>query len=197
MSTREVAELASRILALTLLCFSIFEVVAVVGMCLLSLERSIHADSLGELSNLGVGLVVIGIPVALKLVVIWFLWTRADWVADKLVPQSGTYSRWPRVRAADMQVAAFSCVGLVFFCWGVRSLCGYVTVFLEMSRYSNLTLGEFFRSDVFVAAIANVVIGIWLLLGSRGVVRFVRRLRQEDRNDELPTPDTDMEQTEH
>ena len=72
---------------------------------ILSLERSIHADSLGELSNLGVGLVVIGIPVALKLVVIWFLWTRADWVADKLVPQSGTNRRFGRCKCRRLDSA--------------------------------------------------------------------------------------------
>lgn len=180
MSTREVAELASRILALTLLCFSLFDVVAIVGLCLLSVERAFHAHSLGDVSNLGLGLVVYGIPIGLKLVMIWFLWTRADWVAQQIVPSPSTHSRWPRLRAADMQVAAFSCVGLVFLCWGVRNICALVAMVLfePFRGYSDTMLGDLIRSEPFIAALANVVIGTWLLLGSRGVVRWIRRLRQ-------------------
>jgi hypothetical protein len=195
MSPRDIAALSSRVLALAILAFCLSEFTATLALVLMSIGRMFSADGGFASVNAGeifVGTLVFAISPGLRILAAWFLWTRAEWIASQLVPAPVTNTRWPRIRVVDIQTAAFSCVGLVFFLSGVRALCGYVSIFLEYSSYSeNFSVWKLIHSEVFLASLASATLGAWLVLGSRGVVRIVRRLQRpaidETSQDELAT----------
>lgn len=117
MSKREVAELACRILALWFLVANLH---ALVGMPVSFFAGVWSLVSREGFNEYGISLVIGSLLFAFIAFVVWFLWTRSAWIASKLVPDDATYSRWPHIRVADLQVAAFSTVGLFVLIRGLR-----------------------------------------------------------------------------
>jgi hypothetical protein len=112
------------------------------------------------------------------------LWTRAWWIAEKLVPEDAKYSRWPHLRIADLQVVAFSMVGLFTLVSGVqyfaRSVGLYIGILYSEHYARRITFFEWLTMEDTVGSLAECVLGLWLVLGSRGLVRVIRRLRRPE-----------------
>jgi hypothetical protein len=124
---------------------------------------------------------------------VWFLWTRAWWVAEKLVPDNASYSRWPHVRAVDLEVVAFSTVGLFALVNNIQSLARSFGLFigvLNSDRFGErrITLMEWLTSEGALGSIAGCVLGLWLVVGSRGLVRLIRRLRRPEFHEPVDEP---------
>jgi hypothetical protein len=180
MSKREVAELACRILAVTILALSVFRIIVVPVQIVMGLY-----DVMRGYRSTGTGFTLLGgsVSAVLHLALVCFLWTRSDWIARKIVPQeSGTDVRWPRFRVKDFQVAAFSTVGMVMFIYGVGYFCHSLGVWW---RYGWLnapprTLSTWLSMDWTLASLAYMALGAWLIVGSRKIVRFIRLLRKPE-----------------
>jgi hypothetical protein len=119
------------------------------------------------------------------LALVWFLWTRAWWVAEKLVPDDANYSRWPHIRSVDLQVVGFSMVGLFSLVDGIRYFTRSVGVYLGILYSENLgdstvTFLDWLIMEDTLASLATIAVGLWLVLGSRGIVRLIRRLRRPE-----------------
>jgi hypothetical protein len=102
-----------------------------------------------------------------------------------MVPDDANYSRWPRIRMADLQVVAFSMVGLFTLVQNLAYVTRAVGIYLG-SLYSD-SLGDYrvdFLEWLFLentlASLVGCGIGLWLILGSRGLVRLIRRLRRPE-----------------
>jgi hypothetical protein len=131
MSKRDVAELACRILAFTILALGIYEILFVPLAVVAGLWDLMRG---GPGSGMGVSLLIGSVSSVLTLALVCFLWTRTEWVARKLVPDDGRNSRWPHIRVVDLQTAAFSTVGVVAVLMGVGALCRSLGLYLGQTR---------------------------------------------------------------
>jgi hypothetical protein len=126
----------------------------------------------------------ISVATAFVLALVWFLWTRAWWIAEKMVPDDANYSRWPHLRVADLQVVGFSIVGLFSLVssaqYFARSVGLYVGILYAERSAHRITFFEWLTLEDTVGSLAGCIIGLWLVLGSRGLVRLIRRLRRPE-----------------
>jgi hypothetical protein len=182
MSKREVAELACRILALYYLVVNLHSFVTLP----ITLGMGVwNAIQFGGWDATGIGILFIGLGTGCIIALVWFLWTRAWWIAEKLVPHDANYSRWPRVRAQDMQVVAFSMVGLFTLVNSFQSLArsfGMYVGVLNSDEYGErrITFLEWLTLEGALGSLIGCILGLWLVLGSRGLVRLIRRLRRPE-----------------
>lgn len=176
MSKRDVADLACRILALCLVVVNAQVIVLApvgFGMGVWELIRY------QEFAHVAFGLICVAVPVAMLLWFVWFLWSRSYWIATKLVPDDANYGKWPHIRVRDLQAAAFSVVGLVALFTAVQALSRSVGHYIDASRRpgSNVEFADWLGMEGTLAALVNAALGLWLMLGSRSIVKMIRRLR--------------------
>jgi hypothetical protein len=197
MTKREVSELACKILALYYLVANLHVFLSTPVSLGMTVWRAMR---FGELDEAGIAMLFIAIATAFILLVVWFLWTRSWWIAKKMVPDDANYSRWPRFRVADVQVVAFSMVGLFTLVNGVQYLARSFGLYfgsLYADHYDrHMSFLEWVILDETLASIVGCALGLWLLLGSRGIVRLIRRFRRPEleevvvESQPMPTADT-------
>ena len=109
--------------------------------------------------------------------------TVVRWVAPDLEP--GAEVEPPR--ASELGVLAFSLAGLVFVVhgleWLVLSAAKWYFSAAE-TRFHTRELTSYDKATI-VVALLMTAIGLWLMLGSRGILRAVQRLQRP------PVPDSD------
>jgi hypothetical protein len=117
----------------------------------------------------------------LHLSVASFLWRRAAWIATKIAPDEDHAARWPMCRVTDLQIAAFSALGVLSLiysaAWFSYSLGGYLNNLNSPLSTRGGSLATWLTSEGFLAALTYAILGLMLVVGSRNIVRFVRRLR--------------------
>jgi hypothetical protein len=131
-SKREVAELACRILAVTILAFLAVQIIVVPIQVVIGISEIIR----GNRTN-GVSATVLGgsMSAVLHLAAVCFLWTRSGWIAKQIMRDDDNTGRWPRVCVLDPQVAAFSTLGILTLIYGVGYFCRSLGVYID-SLYS-------------------------------------------------------------
>jgi len=128
---------------------------------------------------------LLSLPVALGVAAFLLLRTRTvvRWVAPDLEP--GAEVEAPR--ASEWGVLAFSLAGLVFvvrgLIWLVQSGARWYFS-AEGTRFHARELTSYDKATVPVA-VFMIAIGLWLMLGSKGILRAVQRLQRP------PIPDSD------
>ncbi|MFZ5644442.1 MAG: hypothetical protein ACOY46_12710 [Bacillota bacterium] len=110
----------------------------------------------------------------------YILWFRTDYLTQKMMVKDFAIEE-SRLKSDDIQAIAFSAVGVIvladaipdivqqiFYIWQMRSAQYMITEqwnnFYTVSRIAGLSL--------------QIVIGLWLFFGSRGIVGLVRTLRR-------------------
>jgi hypothetical protein len=203
MTKRDVAELACKILALFYLIANLHTFLTTPVSVGMTIWRALRY---GEFEETGIAMLIIATATGFILLLVWFLWTRSWWIAKKMVPDDANYSRWPRLRVADVQVVAFSMVGLFTLVNGVQYLARSFGLYfgsLHADHYDRrMSFLEWLSLDETLASIVGCVLGLWLILGSRGIVRLIRRLRRPElhegpevsqENQELPVVESGSE----
>jgi hypothetical protein len=179
MSKREVAALACRILALAALLFNRDPLVTWPAYIATGLWDTLRG---GYLEELWFEYLLFGVIWMMYAAILIFLWVRADWIASKIVPHDS--SRWPRFRAAELQIAAFSAIGLVTVMTSVRDFSTQLGIYLEAvfgpPGGPRVTFPEWLLLSETMGPLIMGALGMWLLLGSRGIVRFIHRLRRPE-----------------
>ena len=154
MNKREVAILACRAFALYLIFWLVIQ---------LEVVSYVWATARGsELSAQRYPLILI--PFATAVVLAILVWRKAGWLADRMVagiPE--TEASATTLTAADLQVVAFTVVGLVLL---VRTIPRAATVLRRPAEIAYL-----------VSWLIQLALGVWLLLGSRGIVCVLRKIR--------------------
>jgi hypothetical protein len=100
------------------------------------------------------------------------LWVAAVPLARRLFPPDAK-SPLLALEPAELQAVAFSVVGVTLLASSVRDIVWALAYFVESGPnmpWLNIVAGT-------AAATFTVLIGVWLLLGSRGIVGTIRRLR--------------------
>jgi hypothetical protein len=180
-----VAFLASRILALCLLAFGLSWMLVPILFVLIDVLQGLPGRLRFE------ELVVMNLVMATCLLYLgglWLLWGKADWVSRKLVPDGRDSSVWPRVRLKDLQVVTFSAVGLVFFVSGLDALLEVVLGARWLQFWDQYAMvPDRLTSSTTIRALVKIGLGLVLMIGSRGIVRAIHRLRSVGWSDREPT----------
>jgi hypothetical protein len=178
MSKRDLAELACRFLALAVLVWFTTEIIVVP----VEIVGHLFDRMRGIDSEVGAFLLQHSLSAVLHLAVVTVLWTHARWIATKIAPDDDDAHDWPHVRVVDLQIAAFSTVGVLSLVYGAAWFAYSLGAYLD-SRYSLLGMhnnnsSKWLTSEGLLSALAYTALGLWLVVGSRNIVRFVRRMRQ-------------------
>lgn len=127
------------------------------------------------------------LSLAVTLAVAAFLLVRTKTVVRWVVPDLEPGAEVEPPRASELGVIAFSLAGLVFVVRGLESLVQSGATWYFSTAETRFHTRELTSHDkaAIVGALLMTVIGLWLMLGSRGILRAVQRLQRP------PIPDSD------
>jgi len=165
MTSRDAITVVVRIIAVWLL-FRALQVAA---------QMSALADGSKFPGIVALGLLGFGILLATAVVLLWVFATR---IAGLLLPRDTSTTDLAQMNAQDFKQAAFSIVGLYLVATALPSL-GYWVAFVQRSMKVN---PDAFNPSIemyatIVRAVVQLIVGVYLLLGSRGLAAMIRQLR--------------------
>jgi Zn-dependent protease with chaperone function len=100
------------------------------------------------------------------------LWFVAPHLANSVFkPEPAKKSRVP---LENFHSVAFSIAGLFLFATSLSAIVEYIVYDIKMAN----TTGSHPFSHVIITAIIKIVLGVWLILGSKGIVNGIRSLRR-------------------
>ena len=107
------------------------------------------------------------------------LWFFPLTVATKIVPNIKKEIKASSLNASEIEAVAFSVMGLWVLTFAIPDVFYWVTFafLLKNIEVGNLHLTPDNVASI-VTTVVELVIGFWLLLGSRGILGIVRRFRQ-------------------
>ncbi len=98
-------------------------------------------------------------------------------MARILVPPSARDVTIEGGNAESLQLAGFVLVGIYMVAWGVVDIFSNGTILLTLSTRGLGDSDFFVRAQGYlVATVVQIVVGLFVMLGSGGVLRFVRRM---------------------
>ena len=173
MNRREIASLICKSLALLL--FSQVALVAVAELLLIIF--SISAEPIrGYIDWSGIiGLLIFSIPGVAMGIVGLFYWKKADWIATRMIDDDPSWVRDRPVKLPDVMLVAFSTAGVFLLSRGIRDFAGVVGRYFWHS-YNPLWVDVWKAPDTW-SSVAQIAFAAWLMVGSRGLVRFILWLR--------------------
>jgi hypothetical protein len=101
------------------------------------------------------------------------LWYIAPNLANSIFKPKPDETNSP-VTVEDFHGVAFSVAGLYLLTMSLSAIVEFVVYQLEMVK----TQGSSPLTSLIIIAILKIVIGLWLILGSKGIVNVIRRLRR-------------------
>jgi hypothetical protein len=182
MTPRSIAYLACRILPLSLFVLNLGSVVPIATRFVYDLVDFVY---FGADSATWVGAALIGGVLLLYFLGLWLIWSNAGWLSRKVYPHDDEPVNWPLMRPLDLETTAFSVVGLIFLIWGLTALSRSLLVMTQLFRMlrPDTTWLDWLLTGDIVSALIQIGSGLTLMLGRRGLVRMIRRLRSAGRPD--------------
>ena len=120
------------------------------------------------------------VPPALLIAFGIILWTAAPNISRSIFKSSDSDGNQQETLSSDLQVIAFSVFGLVIIVdSGTMFIRSIVAIFMFKAYSVSARESAIERNIYLVFTALKIAIGIWLLLGSRAIVRFVRKLRMD------------------
>jgi hypothetical protein len=171
MTRREIATLACKILALWMFAQAAFFIAGVILMAIISVaaiftNRGFRWDEL-------VGAAVTGVPALGMLVIGLYFWFRAGRLADRMVSDDETPVTRPDITQADVMAVAFSAVGVFTLVPVFRDLAAsFIRIAEDEYRFSEYWASANWQAR-FWSSIIGLAFALWLIFGSRGIVRVV------------------------
>jgi Na+/melibiose symporter-like transporter len=186
MTPRNLAYLALRILPLVLLILQ-FQTLA--GLGVMVVARLVEASRYG---GGWVAAFVTGGLLLFYLIGLWLVWRNAHWISRKVYPYEDEQTPLLRMRPAEVEPAVYSIIGLIFGLSGIISLSRSVAaVFFPSYWMPDATWLDWLLSGLTFAALIQLGLGLVLMLYSRGIVRWMRRLRTAGHGSEPPPAEPD------
>ena len=100
------------------------------------------------------------------------LWFVAPHLANSIFkPEPAKKGRVP---VENFHSVAFSVAGLFLFATSIPEIVSYIVYDIKMANAT----GSHSFSHVIIIALIKMVLGIWLILGSRGIVNAIRAMRR-------------------
>jgi hypothetical protein len=169
MNTRSAGILAFRVLALVAVLTAIGPGARVLPAMLLEWPY----DSYGRSPSLMVASVLA--PIILPLVFGAVLWFVADRLAGKPdVDVSAGTSPWLEA----LQELAFTCIGVYILALAIPSVTKLIYYYWQLSIPGGIQIiTDVERRAATIGTLVEIAIGLWLVLGARGLGNLIRRLR--------------------
>jgi len=104
------------------------------------------------------------------------LWFAAPLLAS-LIFKSTVSESVSDTSIKDIQITAFSLAGLYLLASILPELLKSLTMHYAMNAYS--VRGESPLTGTIIISVLQIILGLWLLLGSRGLVNFIRSTRRD------------------
>ncbi len=164
MTKREIAILSFKIL-------SVYAFIQAIDKCSYVLYYIISQDQFDPAAK--VGLISISVPPMLSALCGTILWFTAPLLATSVFKATGS-EYTSTASLADIQIVAFSVVGLFILATGFPDLVNVLTVNLTASWIEG---GWRATIHNIVVLVLKIALGLWLLLGSDGIVSFIRKRR--------------------
>lgn len=119
------------------------------------------------------------IPIVFALLIIVLSDKVAAWLIkereDKIVEFSDS------IQKEDVMLVVFTCFGLYLIVTAFPNLILYLFHYLTLRRsggdYVSYTSGGLYNFSRIIAPIAQLILGVWLFIGSRGIVKLWRKIR--------------------
>ena len=166
MTKREIAILSFKVL-------SIYAFIQAIDKSYYILYYFIYKNQLDVASKLN--LIMTSVPALLSAICGILLWYTAPLLAasifKSIAPDDGS-----QASLVNLQMAAFSVVGLFILATGLPDLVNVVVVMLTTTSIQGGTRSMIHNIVVLVLKIA---LGLWLLLGSHGLVKFIRSTQRD------------------
>jgi len=166
MTKREIAILSFKVL-------SVYAFVQAIQNSYYILYYLIYKNQLGLADNWGAALRAI--PPLLSAICGIGLWYAAPLLA-KFIFKSEAPGDGTQASLVNVQTTAFSVVGLFLLATGFPNLVNVVLVILTSSSVQGSSRALIHEIFVFVFKIA---LGLWLLFGSHGLVKFIRSMQRD------------------
>jgi len=149
----------------------------------LALETLRYASGLlpyaGSQSPNNISLAFIATLAIFPLLAAFLLWRFPLSVASKLIPEIQHQDQRPTLSSIEIQTIAFSILGVWVLTTSIRDSFYWITFVYQIKktglRYEVLPPDKV--GDI-VATIIELIIGFYLLFGSRGLAGFIHRIRQ-------------------
>ncbi|NQT37770.1 MAG: hypothetical protein HQ581_09790 [Planctomycetes bacterium] len=171
MNRREVAELVCKTLALVMFALAaIFSIAGVVLILFAFIVAPLRGWFDGD--NLYVSL-ILSIPMFATLIVGLVYWKGSKSIASRMVSADPAPVTIQSVTVQDAMMVTFSTVGVFVLIDGVRDLAAFVFV----ANTNDFTTSEFWYASQTWSTLLYLALALWLMLGSRGIVRAIHWLR--------------------
>lgn len=173
MTKRETAVLACRLFTI----YGLFMFLSWAGIVIQggwSMFRFQPGASVGEMLLL----IAFVTPTILLLFFSIWLWRNADWLAGKMLPGPEVSTEGSALNASDLQIVAFSVVGLILIVQALPQISSMVMEYkyrTEMAGRGQFPAGGIDRQLVFGGV--KLLLGIGLLFGARGLAGILRTIR--------------------
>ncbi|HEY1686625.1 MAG TPA: hypothetical protein VGG19_17820 [Tepidisphaeraceae bacterium] len=175
MTRHEIAVLACKILALWVVVQIVMDLASLLSLAWYLIDNVV-------VPSRRVGLTIytyapILILTVAQSVIAWVLWFRAPRLASRMVstdPQPVTNAT---VTKDDVMAVAISVIGIYLLVQGIDSVVQILLEYKLGSEHGGLAWYLSGWQSQFWASVIHVVIAIWLILGSRGIVHFMKRVR--------------------
>ena len=116
------------------------------------------------------------IPTLLLLLCGVLLWYMAPFLASS-VYKSAAFENDPKASLTDVQTVAFTVVGLFLLASALPEIVSFIVIWYTM--WTTDVVGRQALIQNIIVLLLKIGLGLWLLLGSRGLVRFIRSTQRD------------------
>jgi hypothetical protein len=168
MTRQDIAKLACRIIALWLFCQAAIGLYTIFVFILQAVFQSANGDNV-EFDY--AGSIVPALMFLGTFLMGALLWWKSDWISRKMIPDATTTVLVGPITTKDALSVALSVVGILIIVDILPKLCRVIYVAYKDSEH---------RQDVksqasIIGDIIKLLLGIWILFGSRGIANLIRR----------------------
>ncbi len=170
MTKHEVAVLACKILGI----YFVVGGLSGLGYAVTELVRHFSRGTEGSMSNLWLATLV---GSTLMVVFGILLWVLVDRIAARVVSGAEAPTEVSKISGADIQAIAFSVVGMLVLARFFPQLAQLIVYLSILDRYDHTPVDAMTKGRI-GGLIVQLAIGLWLLLGSRGLVGLLKTVRE-------------------
>lgn len=178
MTKKEIVLLACKLFALLIIVTSFIQIITLFPHLVLDLRSSSLVNKSEAIFHWYVNLFSSTIAIILGIAI----WHFAGKLAEKTGISFGADEKISALSIEDIKTVAFSVVGLVLVVRAIPKLSVQIVkyVFLKFDAYAYLYDMAKIKSDWCYDNIYSVIelcLGVWLLFGSRGIAKFIIKMR--------------------
>lgn len=130
------------------------------------------------------------IPLFILLILGYIFFFKPDSIGKYMVSEEKESKIKFEVDYEDIQKIAFSVIGLFILASAIPRVFGAILQILTIQIYQRDNYPFWLRTSSLIEAVLRLGIGLWLFLGSRALVEFLRKIREAGVNNSKETKES-------